>query len=209
MAAITVVLGLGLFLLGLVALIRPLPKLHLPTRARGGMALVLGIVLIGIGVPSEQPTSQESSGQPAASSIEPPTVTASEPEPASPEEKVRRGVRTKYGEPVDVTVEGRRVLVSFNIADNLTENMIRRGAQMHVKNILEGINASGFDFEHVTVQGSFPMIDRFGNSEKIVVVNIGYDRSTVDRINWPNMLTDNIYVVADRATIHPTFRAQQ
>jgi hypothetical protein len=58
----------------------------------------------------------------------------------------------------------------------------------------------------VTVQGSFPMKDSYGNTTTDVVVNLTYLQSTLQQINFAGVDKDKIWEIADSGTIAPAFR---
>ena len=207
---VIVLLGLGVYLWAVVGLINPVWG-RLPNRWASVRVWVVSVVLL-IGasfLDDGDPTGPQLSSPEAEQVVSEPSTAASEPEPASAEARVRRSIQSTYRNPVDATIEGQHVLTHFDISDNLTANMIRGGAQRAVKSILEGVDASGVDFEYVTVRGRFPMVDQFGNTEHVIVVDVGYSRAILDRINWNGISRENIYTIADRARINPEFRTQE
>lgn len=102
--------------------------------------------------------------------------------------------------------EQKIILVRWDIGDNLTEGMIRLSAKSDVADILRTIGESGINCREVTVFGSFPLVDKFGHSSKDVVVKASYKGATIKRINWDQVLIDNMYEIADEKWFHPTFR---
>lgn len=98
------------------------------------------------------------------------------------------------------------IFVKWAINDNLTENLIKYGAKMDAVRILKALADSQIDYTYITLSGTFSLVDQFGNSEEKNVVYLVFNKSTVDRINWDNFLTDNIYKIADQANIHVLFR---
>jgi hypothetical protein len=98
------------------------------------------------------------------------------------------------------------IQVRFDIDDNLTNNSIRRGSMRDIASILKAVDESGINCHEVTVFGSFPLVDKFGNSSKEVVVKATYSDTTVNRINWSNFQTENVYEIADNVWQHPAFR---
>ncbi|QDU74068.1 hypothetical protein Pan97_10720 [Bremerella volcania] len=138
--------------------------------------------------------------------------TASDIDPA--EQKFRDLVEYKLGDNVRLIMvtddtkakEKKNVHVSFDIGDNLTTGMIQLGARADIKTILKAAADSGLAINELTVEGEFPMTDAYGSSTKKVVVDVMYLGSTIERIDWNGFLTDNVYKVADKATVHPSFR---
>jgi len=98
------------------------------------------------------------------------------------------------------------IFIHWAINDNLTENLIKFGAKSDATDILKAVAMSGLDYTYVILSGSFPLVDQFGNTNERNVVNLTFNKDTVDRINWENFLTDNIYQVADEANIWVVFQ---
>jgi hypothetical protein len=98
------------------------------------------------------------------------------------------------------------IFVHWAINDNLTENLIKFGAKSDATSILKEIAMSGIDYTYVTLSGSFPLVDQFGNTNERNVVNLTFNKKTVDRINWENFISDNIYEIADEANIWIVFQ---
>jgi len=100
------------------------------------------------------------------------------------------------------------IFINWAINDNLTENMIRSGAKFDATHILKALAQSGIDYTYVIMSGSFSMADKFGNTSEENEVNLTFEKSTVDKINWENFISDNIYDIADVAAVYPAFRDQ-
>lgn len=101
------------------------------------------------------------------------------------------------------------ILVKFKGDDNLTSNMIVTGVRMDIKDTLEAVKKSGVTFNNVHVIVSYSMVDQYGNAEENDVVDLIYSKATVDKINFENFLTDNVYTVADIVGfIHPEFNGK-
>lgn len=102
-------------------------------------------------------------------------------------------------------VIGGNIRVYFTINDNLWGGLIKFGAKSDIVDILKTVHFSGYDYSRVTVIGTFPLVDKFGNSEESKVIQATYTSSTINRINWQGFLTDNVYDIADSVWLHPTF----
>lgn len=98
------------------------------------------------------------------------------------------------------------IFVNWAINDNLTENLIIFGAKSDATDILKALAQSRIDYTYVILSGSFPMVDKFGNSDEKNVVNLTFYKETVERINWENFLSDNIYDIADEAFVWIAFQ---
>lgn len=119
-------------------------------------------------------------------------------------DKSDRGDKKKL---TDLTVdEAGNIIVKFKINDNFSNNLIALGTEDDIVKILKAIKNSGIDFKTVTVFGSFPMQDKFGNSSESTVINIGFNKETVYKINFDNFIRKNIYSIADtKVLVHPDF----
>lgn len=98
------------------------------------------------------------------------------------------------------------VLVRFTIDQNLTDRLTKLGAKADICDCLQAIQKSQADVESISIQATIELADKFGNGAEEKVIQTTYSRSQVDKINWPNFLTDNILEVADDAWVHPAFR---
>lgn len=101
---------------------------------------------------------------------------------------------------------GQDVTATFTIGDNLTEGFIKAGARYKTIEILKYAEATYPDAAQVTVVGSFPMTDAYGNTSTDEVVNLTYLRSTLDRINFAGVDKDKIWELADSGVVAPAFR---
>lgn len=79
----------------------------------------------------------------------------------------------------------------------------RFGAQSETKQALQWALREYPNATQVVVQGRFPTKDAYGNEENSVVLNVGYDRSTLDKINFANIDNDKIWAVRDTGFVHP------
>ena len=102
--------------------------------------------------------------------------------------------------------QGDRLVVRWAINDNLTAGMVRRGAQIDVRDMLEVIAAGSETYTTVLLRGTFAMVDQFGNASESPVVEATYTKDTIDRINFDNFLTDNVYAIAEATDLHTEFR---
>lgn len=95
---------------------------------------------------------------------------------------------------------------AFAIGDNFTEGLIKDGARFKTIDILEYAKAMYPNASQVTVKGSFPMKDAYGNTSTDVVLNVTYLRSTLDQINFEGVDKDMIWELRDSGFVHPEFQ---
>lgn len=113
-----------------------------------------------------------------------------------------RGIARIYK--IEETSENIKIV--FTINDNLTNGMIKTSSKIDIRDILKAVQSSGYDYSEVVIFGTFPLVDKYGNSEESTVLKVSYTPTTVNKINWQNFLYDNVYEIADSAWLHPTFR---
>ena len=98
------------------------------------------------------------------------------------------------------------IYIRWAINDSLLESWVMSGAKRDVRDILEVIDESSFAYSEIWVEGSFPLVDAFGNTEEEIVVKMFYDKPTVDQIVWQSFNSDNVYIISDDGWVHPAFR---
>ena len=103
---------------------------------------------------------------------------------------------------------GDAIQIGFTINDNLTDGMIKTGTQSDVMKILKAVKASQYNYSKVTVIGTFPLVDKFGNSEEETVLQVSYSPATVNKINWDGFQYSNVFDIADSVWLHPSFYNQ-
>lgn len=101
------------------------------------------------------------------------------------------------------TETGDGVVATFEVQDSFTKGTRISGAQMDTVDILEYAKANYPSAASVTVIGTFPLTDRYGNTEDDAVLDLLYTRDTLDRINFAGIQANRIWDLADRAIIHP------
>ena len=101
---------------------------------------------------------------------------------------------------------GQAVTANFAISDNITEGFIKAGARYKTIEILKYAAATYPNAAQVTVVGTFPMEDAYGNTTTDEVINITYLRSTLDKINFDGVDKDNIWELMDSGSIATAFR---
>lgn len=95
------------------------------------------------------------------------------------------------------------LFASFPIADSLTKKLISFGAKSSTLAILKSIKANVPSYVKVFVQGSFETKDSYGNSKNSIVLNAGYLKETVDKINFDGIDISGIWDIKDDGMVHP------
>ncbi len=121
-------------------------------------------------------------------------------------ERNNRGVTPAFTIDVFRGVDSAIITIQWAINDNLTERMTKSGAKIDATDIVKAIANSDVDYELLNLEGTFSLIDTYGNTSEEVVVWLTFTPATVNRINWENFLWSNIYDVADSSNIRPVFQ---
>ena len=100
--------------------------------------------------------------------------------------------------------EGGFLKITFPVQDNLTNNMIRVGAQKDTMSILRAVKESNIEYKRVFVHGTFPMVDKFGNETEGTPLVAQYIPETVNKINYDEILVqEEIWNLADMHKADP------
>lgn len=97
------------------------------------------------------------------------------------------------------------ILLRIKGEDNLTNNMIVDGVEMDLTNALKSIEHSKVKFKTVELIATFEMVDQYGNSKEEDVVDLLFNKSTADKINFDNFDFKNLYKIADDKNVQPSF----
>lgn len=86
-------------------------------------------------------------------------------------------------------------LIKFRGTENLTNNMTVEGMYLDMFNILKAIQSiidTDVDFNIV-----YPLVDKYGNSEDVIVIKATFTNETIQKINFDRALYKNIADMAD------------
>jgi DNA-directed RNA polymerase subunit RPC12/RpoP len=103
--------------------------------------------------------------------------------------------------------EGNTAFIILNGNDNLTTNMTKEGMWIDAIKLFKEF----FKIEEITrvdLKWQLPLVDKYGNTELGVVMEILLTRDTAERINWDNFLYQNLPEVAEIYQEHPVFSSE-
>lgn len=103
---------------------------------------------------------------------------------------------------LEIHQEGTVVFAAFPIGDSLTKKSIASGAKASTIEILKAVNENVTDYERVWVQGTFPTKDAYGNTSDTQVLNVGFDKATVDKINFDGVDKATVWELRDAGMVH-------
>lgn len=106
--------------------------------------------------------------------------------------------------------EDNTLWIQVTAIDNLTQNMVLKGTYMDTLDIAEIIrkealldSSNGFDISYYT-----ELTDVYGQSSDGVIVEIGVNKDTLEKIDFKNVLHKNVPTIADYYWEHPLFSNQ-
>jgi hypothetical protein len=102
---------------------------------------------------------------------------------------------------------GLDVIVTWAINESLTEGLTKNTARREAVDILKAVRETATDYTGVRVEGTYPLVDQYGNSSEERVVLAVYSRETLARFNWDNFNFKNVFEssVADEVWLHLAF----
>lgn len=196
------------------------------SKKQRGWIIVLSVLfifwLIGVtGENSEEQAETTSSAtqQPTQEATEEPAQEATEEPQAqidiTTEAGLKGAVTEQLGAEPSVFLllpdeDGEILYIGFEISDNLTANLMRRGAWIQVREILGLVQQSGIS-KNLTVYGTLELIDNNGNSvgqQNVLTVNFWDER--VPLFNLENLqTTEQLERAATSVTYHPAFQPEE
>ncbi|MBI1298869.1 hypothetical protein GC175_28380 [bacterium] len=97
-----------------------------------------------------------------------------------------------------------KVLDVINVRWALNDNFqVRDGALLDMVDMLKAIQSTGINYYIVNFEGTFPLIDVYGNSAEETVMWATFESEEVDRINWDRFPWKNILLIASTTKEHP------
>ena len=98
-----------------------------------------------------------------------------------------------------------RLVVNYNVGDSFSKKMILSGMNIDAYEAVKAVEGSGFQYVTFVLQGYFPVIDNYGNETKDMILQAEYLKSTIDNLNWNNVLFSKFLSVSDKVWIRPGF----
>lgn len=112
---------------------------------------------------------------------------------------------------VVVTKKGGVITASFPIQDNFSMRLIQVGAQSATVDILRAASEHApAKYDKVLVLGGMDMQDAYGEvTEGQKVLQAEYEKATVEKINYDNVISENIWELRDFGFVHQVLREKQ
>ncbi len=103
------------------------------------------------------------------------------------------------------------MLIEWTINGRYGARLARYDARGDAVAILKIIHELNPPYEFVVITGTFQSVDKFGNTDEVMVMRLNYEHETMDVINWQdtNFVRDSlpytIYDIADSGVVNPAF----
>lgn len=107
-----------------------------------------------------------------------------------------RLTKISYSEP-----EAGDITITWAINDDVSQNSRKVGAQIDATNILKVLENNKTRFIYVILIGTFSTQDGHGSTTEIQVMSLGFNKSKLDRINWEDFQSSDVYDMADIADV--------
>ena len=102
-------------------------------------------------------------------------------------------------------LDGGALYITWPLDDNTSSSLIKQGAKTDTANILKAITQNNINYQYAVLSGTFPIKDEEGIFNEETVINLLYNKASVDQINWDDFQIGNIYITAEEAYLHDTF----
>lgn len=93
------------------------------------------------------------------------------------------------------------ITITWVINGKVNQNPTKVDAQMDATNILKVLKENKTRFIYVVLIGIFSMQDKDGNTTATQAMNLGFNKSKLDKVNWEDFQPSDIYELADVADI--------
>lgn len=104
-----------------------------------------------------------------------------------------------------VKLKGDKVTVKWAINDNMGDDLIVRSSRMDVIKILKALEESDVVYLGAHLVGTFPLVDKKGNSEEETVLDATFDSTEFADVNWDGISNDDVLDLASKVKLHPAF----
>ena len=139
------------------------------------------------------------------------------PEPVDPAKQLEAALLKKISRSnregvqrlqVHAANSGLEIVLTWAISESLTSNLTKDGARLDTTEILKVIRSfTAVDYIGARIEGTYSLVDKFGNVTEERVFHGTYSKATIQRINFSNFNFKNVWDITDApAFIHPAFR---
>lgn len=140
------------------------------------------------------------------------STSAAQPISTSPEQQIEELIKDRFGDKlreVRVTPQqngGFGVFAAFNMSDNLTTSMTKRGVEIDMRDAYKALYTSPYDVRQAKIVAYGPLQDKFGNGSQDAVFTTSMNSDVGNKINWDNYMALDFNQLWKVSFIHPAFR---
>lgn len=179
--------------------------------------LVFLAVILTLTTDDETPTAE-----PTVTTTAPPVTEEPadpEPEESATEESTDEPDPVETAEPVEapptnaeadsqftINNEHRRTRVEFEIENAFTKNGIKRNAERQTLEAIQAATERFPDYDTINVIGEFITTDQYGNEGMSSLIDLYFEKDTVEKINFDNAHNIKIFEIHDGGKLHPDLR---
>jgi hypothetical protein len=184
-----------------------------PVKKKRKWPWIVGGVVVFLAVVGQCGNHDHNSSSSSSSSSSKPTSTSTAPAPA-PQTTTTTSAGPAKPNVQQLTIseqpgpDGSDVVsATYKIGENFTAGLTKDTARMDTAKILQYALAAYPNLTEVDVHANADMTDMYGNNKLEEVATLTYSRATLERINWSNFNTNNMWniPIADSAYVAPAF----
>jgi hypothetical protein len=99
------------------------------------------------------------------------------------------------------TPEAGDITITWTINENGSPVSRKAAAQTDATNILKVLEQNKTRFIYVILIGTFSIQDEHGNTAETQAINLGFNKSKLDKVNWEDFQPSDVYDLADVADV--------
>ncbi len=105
---------------------------------------------------------------------------------------------------------GEEVFVGWPVNESLTEGTTKDEARIETMNVLKAVRGTKAwtigKYKAITVRGTYPLVNDYGEQSEETVFNLTFNRATVNRFVFDNLDTHKVFLHASSGKVHPAFQ---
>lgn len=103
-----------------------------------------------------------------------------------------------------IKLDGSALTIDYTADSNLSDKLTQRGIWTDTVAVVKEFSTqSELDLDEITINASLQLVDQYGNESLGKVMTVTFTRTTWEKINWDNFITDNLPSVADEYWVNP------
>ncbi|MEK5323317.1 hypothetical protein [Aeribacillus sp. FSL M8-0254] len=120
----------------------------------------------------------------------------------TPEDIVKKVIEKDRIVEINKNDQNGHLLVRFKGSENLTNESTVKGFLVDIRDLLKNLKSDS-SIQTFTFNVTYSLVDNYGNESEDIVIKAGFNRETVDKINFDKFDFNKIPEVADEYWSHP------